>query len=141
MFCSKCGKEISPDSTFCMGCGAPIESNQSDKSTFIKNNNIYSKDDYLSLSTEYESEKKKIKKIGRNMMILGGVLLGVGVIVTPMILVSIMEQVLIPFIVSFLVCIVGIVFMAGGESTTKKRIDELGDNLYRKYVSDFNSKK
>ncbi len=141
MFCSKCGKEIPTDSRSCIYCKTPIESNQLDKSTFIKDSNIYSKDDYLSLSKEYENEKKKIKKSGRNMIILGGILFGLGVLIIPTILIIIMDQMLIPLIVSFLGIIVGTVFWGVSESTTKKRIDELGDNLYRKYVSDFNIKK
>ncbi len=43
MFCSKCGKEIPTDSRFCIYCKTPIESNQLDKFTFIKDSNIYSK--------------------------------------------------------------------------------------------------
>lgn len=141
MFCSKCGKEIPTDLRFCIDCKTPIESNQLDESTFIKDSNIYSKNDYLSLSKEYENEKKKIKKVGRNKMILGGILLGLGALIIPIILIPIMGQMLIPLIVSFLGIIVGATFMGVSESTTKKRIDELGDNLYRKYVSNFNSKK
>lgn len=141
MFCSKCGKEIPTDSKFCIGCKTPVESNQLDKSTFIKDNNMYSKDDYLSLSKEYENEKKKIKKSGRNMMILSGILLFLSLFIIPVILILIMDQMLIPFIVSLLLVIVACIFLGVSESTTKKRIDELGDNLYRKYVSNFNSKK
>ncbi len=40
MFCSKCGKEIPTDSKFCIGCGQPVNAQQSNVSPTSTANNI-----------------------------------------------------------------------------------------------------
>lgn len=138
MFCSKCGKEVAQNSKSCINCGQSINSNVHNNREYLNiSNQILSKEDFLSLSAEYENEKKKLRRMYRNKLIIGLILLGLSVFILPFILVLIIQQVLIPLIVCILGITVSCIFLGVNESTNKKRIDELGNNLYRKYISDF----
>ncbi len=100
------------------------------------NSQLLSKEDYLSLSNEYLTEKRKAEKKQHTRVAIGVIIMVIGFVSAPFLLIPLKS--VFGILIGFSIGIVGIIFAITSFQKGNKTIENLGNHYYQKYVSQYN---
>ncbi len=143
MFCSKCGKEIANGSAHCSYC-AEVSGQQTAMDTKSRRyEGMYSKEDYLTISEEYNKEKKEIEaKYKKKITTCVLAMVASFVLMTVFMCLMIANPML--GILSLVCLVTAFTSAACWQLNINKRkavLEEVADTHYRKYINNYNSSK